>query len=721
VQPSILPWLVPAFPLLGFLFNAFLGARLTKSPRPVVDGAAATHSPAPDAGPSDAQAFDNAPASDGHGSHNVPLDKGGMALVGGLATLVMALAFAAALALFLTIVGMHGETRQVFSTRFDWMQTPGTSGFPALNIGFGLVVDPLSSLMLLIITGVGFLIHWYSMGYMSHDEGYARYFTYLNLFVFFMLLLVMGSNLAVMFVGWEGVGLASYLLIGFYYDRVAANNAGKKAFIVNRIGDCALLVAMFLIFHFFKTLEFYGPNGILTEAGFAEAMRSGYSDPGVYGIGIAALSLVPFLMFFGAAGKSAQIPLYVWLPDAMEGPTPVSALIHAATMVTGGVYLLARAHALFLPATGVMTIVAVIGLSTAFLAATIGLVQNDIKRVLAYSTVSQLGYMFLACGVGAFGTAMFHVTTHAFFKALLFLGSGSVIHAMGGEQDMRKMGGLGKKIKLTWAVMLIGTLAISGIPIFAGFWSKDEILLNAFAGADRGGLGDWKLWAGGWIVAGMTAFYMVRLMMKTFGGKPRYSEETASQVHESPISMTGPLVILAILSVVGGLINAGPFLGIHAFDDFLGSTVNWRNLKNVPLNTNGIEMPLLAASVGLAVVMCVITAVLYSRKPTGDLLTDAQKARNPLYRELLNKWGVDEIYDSLIVRPGRNLARGLYRVVDNQVIDGVVNGISGGIVGIANGIKGWQSGYVRNYALSMLVGVVLVVIGCLAGMTGLVR
>ena len=721
MEPSILLWLAPLFPLLGFLVIALVGARLTKSPRPAYDDRpGVTHAVAQSSGGSDeAASVPNASvAAGGHAAPGeAPLDPSGKRVVGVLATLMIGLSFIVSLLLFLQISGMHGETRQLFSSRLDWMQTPKVGGFPALDIGLGLVLDPLSSLMLLIITGVGFLIHVYSIGYMSDDKGYARYFGYLNLFVFFMLILVMGANLPSMFVGWEGVGLASYLLIGFYYDRKAANDAGKKAFIVNRIGDCALLVAMFMLFKHFGTLDFYGPHGILTASGLKFAGMT-YADPGTWGFSAAVL--VPFLMFLGAAGKSAQIPLYIWLPDAMEGPTPVSALIHAATMVTGGVYLVARAHVLFLFAPDVLTIVAVIGLATAFLAATIGLVQNDIKRVLAYSTVSQLGYMFLACGVGAFGTAMFHVMTHAFFKALLFLGSGSVIHAMGGEQDMRKMGALGPKIRLTWAAMLIGTLAISGVPFFSGFWSKDEILLNAFAGADRGGMGDWTLWAGGFVVSGLTAFYMVRLMMKTFGGKARYSAEVAGHIHESPASMTVPLIALSVLSIFGGFINAAP-IGIHTLDTFLGSTVNWRDAANQPLKVEGIEMPLLWMSAGLAVVVCVATWLIYARKPSGELVTEARKERNPLWRKLYNKWGVDEFYDEVLVVPGRQLARGLWRVVDIQVLDGVVNGVSGGVSGLANGFKNWQSGYVRNYALSMLIGVVVVVIGCLAGMSGLVR
>ena len=736
-QTSFLPWLVPLCPLVGFLINAFVGARLTGSPRPIVeDGtlAPATAAVAHNVGPSDGATFDpnpavtaaghdstaatadpHTPAAHGHGEAEVHLNPAGKTLVGAIATLSVAAAFVVSLLLFFQVAGMGGESHRLFSTRWDWMSVPAVGGQAGLNVGFGLVVDPLSSLMLLIITGIGTLIHLYSVGYMAHDKGYARYFSYLNLFVFFMLLLVMGANLPVLFVGWEGVGLASYLLVGFYYDRKSATDAGKKAFIVNRIGDCALLVAMFLLYKFFGTLEFYGANGILTATGLAHARDGGYLQPEMVAWGVAAATVVPLLMLLGAAGKSAQIPLYIWLPDAMEGPTPVSALIHAATMVTGGVYLVARTHDLFLLSPVAMTVMAVVGLTTAFLAATIALVQTDIKRVLAYSTVSQLGYMFLACGVGAFSTAMFHVTTHAFFKALLFLGAGSVIHAMGGEQDMRRMGALGKRIPLTWAAMLTGTLALAGIPPLAGFWSKDEILLNAFAGAGAGGLGHPLLWAGGFVVSGLTAFYMVRLMMKTFAGAARYDNEVASHIHESPATMTLPLVVLAGLSVVGGFLNAG-VLHLNFLDRFLGNTASWRETANTPLRVEGVENVLLIASAVLAIVVCVAARMAYANKPTGELSTDADKARNGLWRILHNKWGVDEFWDNTLVEPGRDFARFLWRFVDVRIVDGAVNGTAFSVAGLAQGFRRWQSGYVRNYAFSMLIGVVVVVVGCLLGL-----
>ena len=402
---------------------------------------------------------------------------------------------------------------------------------------WGFLLDPLSSVMILVVTGIGFLIHVYSVGYMAHDNGYYRFFGYLNLFVFFMLMLVLANNYLLLFVGWEGVGLCSYLLIGFYFHKKSAGDAGKKAFIVNRVGDAGFILGMLLLMSLLGTLRFVDVNA---------ALRSGHFAVETAGFGV--LSAVSLLMFFGATGKSAQVPLYVWLPDAMEGPTPVSALIHAATMVTAGVYMVARSSALFELTPSTSTIVAAVGAFTAILAATIALVQNDIKRVLAYSTVSQLGYMFLALGVGAYWVAIFHLFTHAFFKALLFLGSGSVIHAVGGEQDMRHMGALRKKIPVTHATMLVGSVAISGIPGLAGFFSKDEILWQAFSSPK----GSTALWLVGLVTAAMTAFYMWRLMSMTFYGQSRVKPEVAAHVHESPPVMTWPLIALAAGSVLGG-------------------------------------------------------------------------------------------------------------------------------------------------------------------------
>jgi NADH-quinone oxidoreductase subunit L len=699
---DILPWLVVACPLVGFLFNAFVGRSLTKAPMPVVERESAGRTP------------EEGSAPVGHGSSSFHLDKGGMGLVGGIATLLVAMAFGLSLILFFQIQGLTGEEKRIFSSAFSWM--------PQIGLNFQLVVDPLSVLMMLIITGIGALIHWYSMAYMSHDNGYARYFTYLNLFIFFMLLLVMGANLIVLFVGWEGVGLASYLLIGFWYERQSATDAGKKAFVVNRIGDCALLIALFAIYKYYGTFDYYGVNGILTQAGQALADKNGYQEAAVY--------YVPLLLFLGAAGKSAQIPLYVWLPDAMEGPTPVSALIHAATMVTGGVYLISRTHWLFLQSPNAMTIVALIGLATAFLAATIALVQNDIKKVLAYSTVSQLGYMFLACGVGAYGAAMFHVFTHAFFKALLFLGAGSVIHAMSGEQDMRKMGALASKIPTTWRTMWIGTIAIAGVPLAAGFFSKDEILANAFAAepgtwltpaalAVEGGKGHWMLYVVGVLVAAMTAFYMTRLMMKTFYGAPRYDEETAAHIHESPPAMTIPLWILAVGSAIGGFVGGFAPLGDRWppwFERFLGQTVEWRTpalALEMPASTEW-TLVIIASVVAVGGVAYAYSA--YRKSKTGELLRPEQKTIGSLWWWLDNKWLVDEFYDDFLVQPIRRLSRWLWRVMDLRIVDGVVNGTTGLLRGLANAFAGWQSGYVRNYALTMFIGVVLVALVCLVGL-----
>lgn len=717
---QILPWVVVLLPLIGFLIIAFFGAGLTKEPKPVVEtgplpgahseGASPyametdeedTELIGPDGEPiskqHDAAHGDHADAH--HGDHHAGahLDKGGKGMVGGLATIMVLASFFVSVKLFMDVLAMPAEgPRRIFSSAFEWM--------PQAGISFGLVVDPLSALMMLIITGVGSLIHLYSIGYMDHDRGFARYFSYLNLFIFFMLLLVMGSNLVVTFVGWEGVGLASYLLIGFYHLKKSANDAAKKAFIVNRIGDCAFLIALFALHKCFGTLDLYGNAGILTEAGRTIAEEHGY---------VVVQDMIPILLFFGAAGKSAQFPLHVWLPDAMEGPTPVSALIHAATMVTGGVYLVCRTHPLFLASPTAMLLVAVIGLLTAVLAATIALTQDDMKKVLAYSTVSQLGFMFIAAGVGAYGAAMFHVTTHAFFKALLFLGSGSVIHAMSGEQDMRKMGGLSKKIPTTFWMMFIGTWAISGIPIAAGFFSKDEILLNAFAGTEQGGFGHPLLWLGAWLTAGLTAFYMTRMMMKTFAGAPRYTEEVGKKIHESPAVMLIPLAILAILSLGGGFLNATVFKMPAYFEHFLGNTVEWRHEAHKELTVENLVLPLAGASIAIAIAGVVAAWSFFSKNAQAPASSGVW---GNIKAAAYNKWNMDDIYDAELVKPGANLSRWLWRVMDLRIVDGIVNGTGRLIAGVANGLRSWQSGYVRNYALSMLVGVVLVIVGCLVGL-----
>ncbi|HTF82601.1 MAG TPA: NADH-quinone oxidoreductase subunit L, partial [Cytophagales bacterium] len=455
------------------------------------------------------------------------------ALVGTIGTLVMAVAFALVVLIFLTTEGQN------YVLLYQFIDTP------FLKIPFEFLVDPLSITMMLIITGVGTLIHLYSSAYMHEDEGLYRYFAYLNLFVFFMLLLVLGANYVIMFIGWEGVGLCSYLLIGFWFKNQNYNDAAKKAFIVNRVGDLGFLLGMFLLLNVTKS----------DNLDYKNIFDFFKTNSGVVGTG--TITAITLLLFIGATGKSAQIPLYTWLPDAMAGPTPVSALIHAATMVTAGIYMIVRSNVLFLLAPDTMLIIAVVGIATALFAATIGLVQNDIKKVLAYSTVSQLGYMFLALGVGAFTSGLFHVMTHAFFKALLFLGAGSVIHAMHHEQDIRFMGGLSKKLPITHITFLLGTLAIAGIPPFSGFFSKDEILAHAFQKSPI-------LWGLGVIGAMLTAFYMFRLYFLTFQGKFRGTHEQEHHLHESPWAMTLPLIILALLSVVGGFLNLGEVFGNSA-------------------------------------------------------------------------------------------------------------------------------------------------------------
>jgi NADH-quinone oxidoreductase subunit L len=541
-------------------------------------------------------------------------------------------------------------------TLYSWLPagafhlSNGTMGQFNANVGFQL--DPLSAVMMLVVTGVGFLIHIYSIGYMGHEGGYYRFFGYMNLFMFSMLVLVLADNYLMMFAGWEGVGLCSYFLIGFYFHRQSACDAGKKAFVVNRIGDAGFLLGVMLIAVTFGTLNFHA---------IAEYARI----PGSFTVGDPVITAICILLFIGAVGKSAQIPLYVWLPDAMEGPTPVSALIHAATMVTAGVYMVARSSALYTLAPAALAIVAVIGAATAIWAASIGLVQNDIKRVLAYSTVSQLGYMFLACGVGAFAAGIFHLMTHAFFKALLFLGSGSVIHAMSGEQDMRKMGGLRRKIAITYTTMAIATVAISGIPPLAGFFSKDEILWNAFAGPYP----QKALWAIGLVTAGMTAFYMFRLLFMTFWGPSRAPREVEHHIHESPWSMLGPLVVLAALAFGGGWIGIGPSSPLAKFlDPVFENPV----LPPPPSSSATLEYWLMALSVAVAVAGIGVAYFYFVRRPvTAERLAVPP---GPVETVLLHKYYVDEVYDALFVNRTKNLGNGL-AAFDQVVVDGGVNGV----------------------------------------------
>src|SRR2546423_2064963 len=562
---------------------------------------------------------------------------------------------------------------------------------------FAFYLDQLSLVMLLVVTGVGFLIHIYSVGYMWEEGGFYRFFSYLNLFMFFMLTLVLANNYLVMFIGWEGVGLASYLLIGFFFLRDSAASAGKKAFIVNRVGDFGFLIALFLLIKHFGSLDF-------TQVFQQVASLS----PETAGAGL--LTAIGLLLMVGAAGKSAQLPLYVWLPDAMEGPTPVSALIHAATMVTAGVYMVARSHAIFLNAPVAMQVVAVIGCVTALFAATIGLVQTDIKKILAYSTVSQLGYMFLACGVGAFSAGIFHLMTHAFFKGLLFLAAGSVIHALGGEQDMRNMGGLRKKIKYTFATMFIATLAISGIPPLAGFFSKDTILFNAFKyEAFESNTAGRILYGFGLLTALLTAFYMFRLIFLTFHGKPRFDEHKV-HVHESPWSMLGPLVVLAALSIFGGWFALPAFWGGEDyFSRFLVPVFGAPEAAGAEVTARSLEWILAGVAVGAALVGFSVAFWLYLRQP-GQPEALAKFLRGA-YSTLLHKYYVDEIYAALVVKPLLWISRVvLWQGVDVRGIDGTVNGIANGASDIGDSVRHTQSGNTRSYAVWVVIGA-LVIIG----------
>ncbi len=608
-------WLIPLLPLAGFLLNGLLGRRL---PQPIVTA---------------------------------------IALLAPLGSLLVVLAA--------TGFSLEPNALPHVETYGQWI-TAGT-----LHIDFSFVLDQLSLVMLLIVTGVGFLIHIYSVGYMHEEEGYRRFFSYMNLFMFFMTVLVLAGNALLLFVGWEGVGLASYLLIGFYFQRTSAAVAGNKAFIVNRIGDFGFLIGLFLLLANFGTLT------------FSEIAAKLAANPSWTG---GVLTAIALCIFVGATGKSAQLPLYVWLPDAMEGPTPVSALIHAATMVTAGVYIVVRMHFLFDRSPFALSVVAIVGAATAIFAALIALVQNDIKRVLAYSTISQLGYMFLGCGVAAYSTAIFHLMTHAFFKALLFLAAGSVIHALGGEQDLRKMGGLRKKIPITFWTMTAPILAITGLPPFSGFFSKDAILYEDFLQSTGGK----ALWFVGLVAASLTAFYMFRLWYLAFMGESRNPE---AHPHESPWTMLGPLVILAFLTLVGG------WSGIHRFAAYLRPS-------DGPLpegGTTGLEILLSALAVAVALLGWFIADLLYRRRP--DLPKQLAASFPTLYKLLLNKFYVDEIYSSLIVKPLLALSKYLLEWVVDVAILGGLAWLLAGIASLAGAIlQRWQSGNLRSYAAWLALG-----------------
>lgn len=615
--------LIPLFPLLGFLINGFFGKKMSKG------------------------------------------------LSGTIATLSVVASFVVSLLIFFDLQE-HPEMKSHVVTIFSWINSD------TLKIPFEFLVDPLSSIFLLIITGIGSLIHIYSMGYMHDDEGFSRFFTYLNLFVFFMLLLVLGNNYIIMFIGWEGVGLCSYLLIGFWFKNTEYNNAAKKAFIMNRVGDLGFLLGIILIFVTFGSITY----------GDVFSIASNGSE--------ATITAIALLLFVGAMGKSAQLPLYTWLPDAMAGPTPVSALIHAATMVTAGVYMIVRSNIFYSMSEVASETVAVVGVATALFAATIGLFQNDIKKVLAYSTVSQLGLMFLGLGVGAYSSSVFHVTTHAFFKALLFLGAGSVIHAMGGEQDMRKMGGLKKALPITFATMLMGTIAISGIPPFSGFFSKDEILAHTYEHSPT-------LWFFGMVASMLTAFYMFRLFFLTFYGKFRGTHDQEHHLHESPKSMTFPLIVLALCSVFAGVMGLPEFWHqTNWIGEYLSPIIAHKNPSTLPHDTEWMLMGI--ASVSAAVIIYVAYLIYMKRNirplPEGAAMPGLQKL-------IYNKYFVDELYDKVIRKP-LDVLSAVYHYIDTKVIDEIVNGVGSAVNGMSSVVRKAQTGHIGVYIFSMVLGIVAI-------------
>lgn len=623
VTPAIL---IPLLPLIGFLINGLFGKFLPK------------------------------------------------AITGWIAALAVLGSFICAIYIFNNL----GAADKINVDLFNWI------AFSNINIGFGFLIDPLTVTMLLVVTGIGFLIHLYSIGYMHDDEGFTRFFTYLNLFIFFMLLLIMGSNYVVMFIGWEGVGLCSYLLIGFWFKNNAYNNAAKKAFVMNRIGDLGFLLAMFFMLFYFGSLDF----GTVATQAQTLAPNS------------ALLVAITMLLFVGAMGKSAQLPLYTWLPDAMAGPTPVSALIHAATMVTAGIYMVVRSNVLFALAPSTLNFILIVGVATSVFAAVIGLLQNDIKKVLAYSTVSQLGLMFAALGLGAFTSGMFHVVTHAFFKALLFLGSGSVIHALHGEQDIRKMGGLGKYIKVTYITFLIGSLAISGVFPFAGFFSKDEILAHAFENNKL-------IWAVLSISSFITAFYMFRLVYLTFGRDFRGTDEVKKHIHESPAVMTIPLVILAVLSIIGGFMGLPKGLGFtHLFDNYLSSVVepSKQFLAEAHHTSHATEYALMGIALAGAIAMILVARNKYinqKQEPVADAeLTGLNKV-------ISNKFYVDEIYNTVFVKPITVLSDLFLVLVDKLIVDLAVNATAWVVATTGKTLRLVQNGNTGFYVFAMVIGMMV--------------
>lgn len=671
-------WLIPFLPLMGAIINGLIGSRISKK------------------------------------------------AVGLIGCLTVAVSFLTSIPILLKLLSYPPELRSIEVTIFSWF----TSGTFQIDVTF--LIDPLSCLMVLIVTGVGLLIHIYSIGYMHADKAYWRYFSFLNLFIFFMLMLVLAANYLVMFLGWEGVGLCSYLLIGFWYEKKSASDAGKKAFVVNRVGDFGFLLGLFLLFWSMSA------QGI-------DSLRFKEIFENVHLLNPTALTAITMLLFAGAVGKSAQFPLHVWLPDAMEGPTPVSALIHAATMVTAGIYMVARNSILFTLAPVTGELVAIVGIFTALFAATIAIAQNDIKRVLAYSTISQLGYMFAALGIGAYTAGIFHLMTHAFFKGLLFLGAGSVMHATSGEQDMRNMGGLYRYLKVTSVTFIAGTVAIAGIPPFSGFWSKDEILFESFIN------GHYLLWAVGLLTASLTAFYMFRQVFLVFTGKCRADEHARQHIHESPKVMTLPLFLLAALAVVGGVVGIPFFEGGSPLHNYLDPVFSKDSphliavLTESPENAahGSLELVLMGISTAAGLLGILLAALMYfeplkSRAPSfmnPKVLSEKFKA---IYSLLSNKYYIDEIYDALIVNPIKGLCR-LCFSFDLSVIDGLVNGAGwmtrfaawlshkfdiylvdgifnsmATLVDFNSGIwRRLQTGYLQNYALIIILGLLLIIGGVL--------
>ena len=643
-------WLIPFFPLLGAIINGLFGKKIKNE-----------------------------------------------AVIGGIGTLMIFLSFLVAVQNFFRLIGDTEKVHEIVLA--SWM-TVGN-----LQVNWELLLDPLSAVMILVVTGVGTLIHLYSIGYMHGETGYFRFFSYLNLFAFSMLMLVLGGNALVMFIGWEGVGLCSYLLIGYYYEKKSASDAAKKAFVVNRIGDFGFLCGLFILFWALAGQGVWTINSVEIAAN-AHLLEAGG----------ALVTIITLAFFLGATGKSAQIPLFTWLPDAMEGPTPVSALIHAATMVTAGVYMIGRMNILFAMAPSTMMTIAIIGAATAFLAASIGFAQNDIKRVLAYSTVSQLGYMFLAMGVGAFSAGIFHLMTHAFFKACLFLGSGSVIHGMhhayhhahlhDDPQDMRNMGGLRSKMPITYWTFLLSTIAIAGVPLFSGFFSKDEILWWSFGST----AGHPIFWIIAVSVAGMTAFYMFRLVFMTFFGAQRTDARAKDHIPESPWTITVPLIVLAFLAVVGGYVGVPKILGGgNHFGNFLAPVFGHAQ-ELYHLNAHGshaLEYTLIALSVSIALFGIYMAWLMYMKNPALPAQFTAKFAG--VYRFVFNKWYIDELYDFVFVNPCKRFGTFLWKIFDVRLIDGIVNGCAWVVKGVGAGLRYTQTGYMYNYAVAMVVGVVVIV------------